>query len=87
MQLLYKTKKQCVDQAVTLIIGKQLCKGIAILTQPYCLIHINMSTTCFGLYGHRQAGYNIGGKLHNIIWYRTNICVVSVGGRDLVYKD
>ena len=24
-----------------LTIGKQLCKGIAVLTQLYCLIHIN----------------------------------------------
>ena len=29
-----------------------------------------MSTTCFGLYGHRQFGYNIRGNLHNIIWYK-----------------
>ena len=58
-------------------IGKQLCKGIAVLTQLYCLIHINMSTTCFGLYGHRQVGYSIRGKLHNIIWHRINICVYT----------
>ena len=46
-----------------------------------------MSTTCFGLYGRRQVGYNIRRKLHNIIWHKTNISVVLVEGRDLVYKD
>jgi len=42
--------------------GKQLCKGITVLTQLYCQIHINISTMCFGPYGHRQVGYKIRGK-------------------------
>jgi len=41
---------------------KQLRKGITILTQLYCQIHINISTTCFGPYGHCQVGYSIRGK-------------------------
>ena len=45
--------------------------------QLYCQIHINISTTCFGPYGHCQVGYSIRGKkLHTIIWYSTNISVV-----------
>jgi len=36
--------------------GKQIRKGITVLTQLYCQIHINISTTCFSPYGHRQFG-------------------------------
>jgi hypothetical protein len=55
--------------------GKQISKGITVWTQLYCRIRINISTTCFGSYGHRQVRYSIGGKkkLHNIIWYSRNI--------------
>jgi len=42
--------------------GKQLCKGITVLTQLCCQMYINISTTCFGPYGHRQVGYKIRGK-------------------------
>jgi len=49
-------------------------QGITVLTQLYCQIHTNISTACFGPYGHRQVGYSIRGKkLHNTIWYSTNI--------------
>ena len=41
-----------------------MSKGIAVLTQLYCLIHLNMSTTCFDLYGHGQVGYDIRGKTY-----------------------
>ena len=50
------------NKELQIIKGKQLCKGITVLTQLYCQIHINISTTCFGPYGHRQVGYNIRGK-------------------------
>jgi len=56
--------------------GKELCQGITILTKLYCWIHINIQTTCYGPYGHRQVGYSIGGKTH-MIWYSKNISVIS----------
>ena len=69
-------------------ISKQLCKGIAVITQLYYTIHINMSTTCFGHFGHRQVGYNYRRKLHIIIWYSTIISVgVSRGTRSRLQKS
>jgi len=47
------------------------CLNTTILSDTY------ISTTCFGLYGHRQVGYSIRWKkLHNITWYSTNISMV-----------
>ena len=68
--------------------GKQLCEGITVLTQLYCLIYIYIyiSTTCFGPYGHLQVGYEIRRKtIYNMVHY-IHECGVS-GGRDLVFKD
>ena len=42
--------------------GEQLGKKYTVLTQLYCQIHINISTTCFSPYGHRQVEYSIRGK-------------------------
>jgi len=41
---------------------KQLCHGIAVLTQLYFRIHIAISTIRFGPYVHHQVGYSIRGK-------------------------
>jgi hypothetical protein len=41
---------------------KQLRQSINVLTQLYFQININISTTCFGSYGHRQVGYRIRGQ-------------------------
>ena len=50
--------------------GKQLCKGMPSWTQLYCLIYINISTTCFGPYGHLQVGYEIRCKtIYNMVHY------------------
>ena len=42
--------------------GKQLCWGIPSWTQLYCQIYKNISTTCFGPYGHLQVGHEIRWK-------------------------
>ena len=42
--------------------GKQLRQGIIVLAQLYFRIHINISATYFGPYGHRQVGYSIRGR-------------------------
>jgi len=38
--------------------GKQLC-GVYRLEHNYIVRYINISTTCFGPYGHLQVGYEI----------------------------
>ena len=48
-------------------------------------IYINISTTCFGPFGHFQVGYEIRRKtIYNMVHYQHQ-CGVS-GGRDLIYK-
>ena len=42
--------------------GKQLCWGIPSWTQLYCQIYKNVSTTCFGPYGHLQVGHEVRWK-------------------------
>ena len=60
-------------------------RGCTVLTQLYRQRYINISTTCFGLYGHLQVGYEIRRKtIYNMVHYQHQ-CGVS-GGQDLIYK-
>ena len=51
--------------------GKQLCWGIPSWTQLYCQTYKNISTTCFGPYGHLQVGHEIRRKKNTDRFTRT----------------
>jgi len=62
------------------------CTRICRLEHNYIVRYINISTTCFGPYGHLQVGYEIRCKtIYNMVHY-IHECGVS-GGPDLVYRD
>ena len=62
------------------------CARVYRLEHNYIVRYINISTTCFGPYGHLQVGYEIRRKtIYNMV-HHIHKCGVS-GGRDLVYKD
>jgi len=58
--------------------GNQLCKGIAVLTQLYCQIYINISTTLHvsALMAIVRLDTISEENRYNVIWYSTNISVV-----------
>jgi len=49
--------------------GNQLCQGITVLTQVYCQIHINISTTFISVFNQLDAQNLFHNNFFSSLWY------------------